>query len=128
MVLVRLVLSVAMQLVANAIALVIAAYLLDDMALDLGGFLVAVGVFTLISAIVTPMIRQAALRRSPALLGSTALAVSLIALIGTALLTDGLRIRGLTTWILAAVAVWAAALVATALLPVFVFKQLRDDS
>lgn len=123
----RLILSVLMALVANAIALVLAAAVLDDMELDVNGFLIAVGIFTLISAVLQPMIRQAAMKRSPALLGSTALATSLFALIGTAILSDGLRITGLTTWILAAVAMWAAGLLAMALLPVLVFKRLREE-
>jgi uncharacterized membrane protein YvlD (DUF360 family) len=123
---VRLILTIVMTLIANAIALVLAAALLDDMTLDAQGFLVAVGIFTLISAIVQPMIRQAAVKRSPAILGSSALLVSLIALIGTAILSDGLQITGLTTWVLAAVAMWAAGLLATALLPILVFKRLRE--
>jgi hypothetical protein len=123
---VRLILTIVMTLLANAIALVLAAALLDDMTLNAQGFLVAVGIFTLISAIVHPMIRQAAVKRSPALLGSSALLVSLLALVGTAILSDGLQITGFTTWLLAAVAMWAAGLLATALLPILVFKRLRE--
>ena len=124
---VRLVLTVLLQLVANAVGIIAAAAILDDMSLSVSGFFVAVGVFTLISLVVSPMIRQAALRRSSALLGSTALIVSLLALIGTVLLTDGMQIRGLSTWVLAAIIVWFTALVATALLPFVIFKRLRDN-
>lgn len=124
---VRLVLTVLVQLVANAVGIIAAAAILDDMSLSVSGFFVAVGVFTLISLVVSPMIRQAALRRSSALLGSTALIVSLLALIGTVLLTDGMQIRGLSTWVLAAIIVWFTALVATALLPFVIFKRLRDN-
>jgi uncharacterized membrane protein (DUF2068 family) len=123
----RLVLSIALQLVANAIGIIVAAAILEDMSLDAGGFFIAVGVFTLISIVVSPMIRQAALRRSSAMLGSSALIVSLLALIGTVLLTDGMMISGVGTWVLAAVIVWLAGLVATALLPFVIFKRLRED-
>lgn len=123
----RLLLSVLLQLIANAIGLVIAAAILEDMSLDVSGFFIAVGVFTLISIIVSPMIRQAALRKSPAILGSSALIVSLLALIGTVLLTDGMRIHGLSTWVLAAIIVWFAGLLATALLPFVIFKRLREN-
>lgn len=123
----RLILSIVVQIIANAIALVVANLLLEDMTLNISGFLIAVGVFTLLTAIITPMLRQAALKKSPALLGSTALVTSLVALIGTNVLTDGLDITGLTTWVLAAVVVWAAALIATALLPFVIFKQLRKS-
>jgi uncharacterized membrane protein (DUF2068 family) len=123
----RLVLSIALQLVANAIGIIVAAAILEDMSLDAGGFFIAVGVFTLISIVVSPMIRQAALRRSSAMLGSSALIVSLLALIGTVRLTDGMMISGVGTWVLAAVIVWLAGLVATALLPFVIFKRLRED-
>lgn len=124
----RLILSILLQLVANAIALVLAAAILENMTLHIDGFFIAVGVYTLLSVIVSPMLRQAALKKSSALLGSTALIVALVALIGTTLLTDGLEISGLSTWILATVIVWAGALIATALLPFVVFKRLRDTN
>lgn len=124
----RLVLSVLLQLIANAIALVIAAAILEDMSLNPGGFFIAVGVFTLLSIIVSPMLRQAAFKKSPAILGSTALIVSLLALIGTALLTNGLQIEGFGTWVLAAVIVWFGGLIATALLPFVIFKRLRENT
>lgn len=123
----RLVLSVLLQLVANAIAIVVAAAILENMTLDASGFFIAVGVFTLISIIVSPMIRQAAITKSPAILGSSALIVSLLALIGTVILTDGMQIRGLSTWVLAAVIVWFAGMVATFLLPFVIFKRLREN-
>jgi len=122
----RLILSVLLQLVANAIALVVAAAILENMSLDVSGFFIAVGVFTLISIIVSPMIRQAAIRKSPAILGSSALIVSLLALIGTVIISDGMQIRGLSTWVLAAVIVWFAGMVATFLLPFVIFKRLRE--
>lgn len=124
----RLVLSILVQLIANAIALIVAAAILDDMSLNAAGFFTAVGLYTLISFVVSPMLRQAALKKSPALLGSTALIVSLLALIGTAAINDGLSISGVSTWVLAAVIVWAASLAATALLPFVIFKRLREGS
>ena len=124
---VRLFLTLLLALIANAIALVLAAALLDDMTLNAEGFLIAVGIFTLLSAIVQPMLRQAALNRSPVLLGSSALVTSLLALIGTAILSDGLQITGLSTWVLAAIAMWAAGLLATFLLPFVIFKRLREE-
>lgn len=123
----RLVMSVLLQLVANAIALIVAALVLKNMSLNIDGFLIAVGLFTLLTIIVSPMLRQAALKKSSVLLGSTSLITSLLALIGTAILTNGLEIRGVSTWILATVIVWAAGLVATALLPFVIFKRLRED-
>lgn len=124
---VRLALSILVQLIANAIGLVVAASLLDDMSLEAGGFLVAVLVFTGVNVLVLPLVQKTALTKSSALLGSTALVAALIALVVTTVTTDEMRIDGLTTWLLATVIVWGAALIATLLLPVLVFKRLRED-
>lgn len=125
---VRLVLGMLVQLIANAIGLIVAANVLDDMALDASGFLVAVLVFTLVNVLVLPLVQKTALTKSTALMGSTALVAALIALIVTVVVTDGLQIEGLATWLLATIIVWAAALAATLLLPVLVFKRLRQES
>ena len=125
---VRLALSTLVQLIANAIGLVVAAYVLDDMDLEASGFLVAVLVFTLVNVLVLPLVQKTALTKSSALMGSTALVAALIALIVTVVVTDGLRIEGLGAWLLATIIVWGAALAATLLLPVLVFKRLRQEN
>lgn len=124
---VRLVLSILVQLIANAIGLVVAASVLDDMSLEAGGFVVAVLVFTGVNVLVLPLVQKTALTKSSALMGGTALVASLIALVVTTVATDAMRIDGLTTWLLATVIVWGAAVVATLLLPILVFKRLRED-
>lgn len=123
----RLILTVLVQLAANAIALVLAALLLDDLSLNAQGFLIAVGIFTALTAVVAPLVRRTARDRSRLLLGGSSLIASLVALIGTAILSDGIQVEGLTTWVLAAVALWGAGLLATFLLIRFVFTRLRDD-
>ncbi len=125
---VRLALGTLVQLIANAVGLVVAANVLDDMALDADGFIVAVLLFTLVNVLVLPLIQKNALKQSSALMGSTALVAALVSLIVTVVVTDGLRIDGLTTWVVATVIVWAAALIATLLLPVLVFKRLRENN
>ena len=53
---------------------------------------------------------------------------TLASLILTSVLTDGLRISGLTTWVLATVVVWAAALAANLLLPLVIFKRVLAEA
>jgi putative membrane protein len=125
---VRLLLRIAVQLIANGVALVVAAGLLDGMDLEADGFLIAVGVFTLANVLTLPLVQKQAITQSSALMGSTALVASLIALIVTVLVSDGLTIEGLSTWIFATVIVWGASLVATLLLPLLVFKSLREEN
>jgi uncharacterized membrane protein YvlD (DUF360 family) len=98
---IRFVALAVVNLIANAIALVVTAQLLDDMALDAGGLLLAVVVFTVVEVLVEPFFRQQAILTAPALLGSTALVATLASLIVTTALTDGLRISGAFTWVIA---------------------------
>ncbi|MCZ7527910.1 MAG: phage holin family protein [Acidimicrobiia bacterium] len=121
---IRLVASGVVSLVASAVALVVGAAVLDGMALEPDGFVVAVLVFTVVEVIVEPLIRQTAFRSAPALLGSSALVATLASLVVTVAVTDGLRISDAGTWVLATVLVWAVALVARFLLPFVVFKRV----
>lgn len=121
---IRLAATAVIAVIANAIGLVIGAQILPDMALDVSGFLIAVLIFTAASVLVEPLTRQVALTKAPALLGSTALVATVLSLVVTALLSDGLRISGLTTWILATIIVWIVALAARMLLPMVMFKKV----
>jgi uncharacterized membrane protein YvlD (DUF360 family) len=124
---IRFILSTIAQLIANAVALLVANAFLDDMELSASGFITAVVIFTVAEVLLLPFFRQMALQKASALAGSTALASSLGALIVTTILSDGLQIEGLTTWVVATLIVWGASLITTLLLPVLVFKSLRDD-
>lgn len=125
---VRLTLRVLVQLIANGVGLIVAAAILDDMNIEADGFLIAVGLFTVVNVLALPLIQKQAITQSSALMGSTALVATLIALIVTVLVSDGLTIDGLTTWLLATVIVWGASLVAVFILPLWVFKSLREDN
>lgn len=93
------------------------------MSLSSFAFVIAVVIFTVSVILIDPLLRQVAMTKTPVLIGSSALISTLIALIVTALVSNGLRIDGITTWILATVIVWAVALVARLLLPYIVFKK-----
>jgi hypothetical protein len=121
---IRLVATAVVSLIADAIALVVAAQVLDDMALDASGFALAVVLFAATSLLLEPLLRQVAVRNAPALLGSTALVCTLVSLVVTAVVGDGLRISGALTWVLATVIVWAVAVAARLLLPLIIFKKV----
>ena len=114
---------IVVALIANAVGLIVAALILDDMSLDAGAFFVALLIFTLVELLVHPALQKAALRHSDALVGGTALAAVLIALIVTDIISDGLSISGALTWLLATVIVWGAVLLASVILPVTIFKK-----
>lgn len=123
----RMLISAALYLVANAVGLLVAAAVLDDMAISGPAFVFAVVIFTLVEVLVQPLLTQMAVKNANALRGSTSLVATLIGLIVTTLVSDGLTISGALTWVLATVIVWAAALLAGWILPlIFVKRRIAD--
>jgi putative membrane protein len=107
----RLAIRIGMAVVANAIALLIAAAVLDGVRIDATGFAFAVGIFSLASLIVRPIVAWIVLRRMRALLGIIAFVTTFVLLLVTDLLSDGFEIEGALDWVLATVIVGLATIV-----------------
>ena len=114
---IRFLVRTLIALVANAVGLIVAAIVLDDVHLNAASFVVAVVIFTAVFVLLQPFLAVQLRRMGPGMLGTVSLIATLVSLIVTDLLTDGLSISGVLTWILAALIVWLVALVATLLLP-----------
>jgi putative membrane protein len=125
--LVRLLVRTLIALAANAVGLIVAALVLDDVQLDATSFVVAVVIFTVVFALLQPFLAVQFRRMGSGVIGAVALIATLVSLIVTDLLTDGLSISGVTTWILAALIVWLAALVAALLLPFLGLKKYLEE-
>jgi uncharacterized membrane protein YvlD (DUF360 family) len=124
---IRLVVRLLIAFASNAVGLIVAAAALDGMSLNATGFIVAVAIFTIVFALLQPFLISV-LRRSPApVLGGVALIATLASLIVTELLTDGLSIRGVGTWIAATVIVWLASVLAAFILPYLGLKKYLED-
>ena len=97
------------------------------MTIEPTGFVVAVAVFTIAFALLQPFLFSV-LRLSPGpVLGGVALIATLASLIITELLTDGLSIRGVGTWIAATVIVWLGSVLAAFILPYLGLKKYLDE-
>jgi putative membrane protein len=121
---VRMLASFTLQLLANAVGLFVASLLLGGLSINGLAFVIAVAIFTLTEVIIDPLITKIALTNVPALRGGVALATTFIGLIITTLLTDGIQISGVSTWVLATLIVWLFALIAILVLPLFMFKKV----
>jgi hypothetical protein len=120
---VRLLIRIGISCLASAVGLIVAAAVLDDMTLNGTAFVIAVVVFTISTAVLQPLMTQIAFKYAEALRGGTALITTLLGLIITSLLSDGLSIVGATTWVLAMLIVWLATLLAGVLLPALLLKK-----
>jgi len=124
---IRLVVRTIVALAANAVGLIVAAAVLDDMELDVGGFVLALVIFTIAFALLQPFLVVQLRGAGSAALGGVALLATLASLIITDLLSDGFTIDGGVTWLLAAVIVWAAAVIATFILPFLGLKRFLEE-
>ena len=75
-----------------------------------------------------PFFTQMALSYVPALRGGVALVATLVGLLITAWVTDGLSISGATTWIAATVIVWIVSLIGVLLLPLILVKKKVQEN
>ena len=125
---VRFLARTALYLLANSLGLIAAAVLLDGFTLDPVGFVVSVLVFTAVETLLGPFVVKMAIQYAPALRGGIALVTTFVGLLITSALTDGVRIEGLTTWLVAPFIVWAFVLVAAILLPLVLFKKVLSEA
>lgn len=120
---IRLLASAVVSLLSNAVALLVASAVLEDMTLEPLGLVIAAAIFTVVMVLATPLLRQVAVTKASALIGSTALVATLVSLMITAVVSDAMTIDGATTWIAATVLVWVLAVIGRLLLPLVIFRE-----
>ncbi|MEQ9692666.1 hypothetical protein [Shimia sp. SDUM112013] len=118
--------SIAAHLIGNAAGLLLAMLLLSGFSIDILSFIIVVVVFTLIEVVTSPLINKLSEKRVPALKGGIALATTFVGLIITELLISGFTIGGIANLLAATLLVWLGAVIAGILIPMFLFKELRD--
>jgi hypothetical protein len=111
------------ELVANAIGLLAAAWLLPGFQIGVASFIVTVAIFTAVRFILAPLIFKLSFRYARAITGGIALVTTFVGLVVTTWLTDGLVISGAGTWLAATLIVWLFGVVAVLLLPMLIFKK-----
>ncbi len=126
---IRLVVRTAIVLVGNAVGLIVASLALDGFAIDVTGFIVSLIIFTVAVALMTPFLASSMRRNqsASAALGGVALISTFVALLITDVLSDGVSISGIGTWIAATVIVWLGSLLAVFILPYLGLKKYLEE-
>jgi hypothetical protein len=124
----RFIAQTTLAVLANAVGLIAASLLLSGFSLSGFAFTTAVLIFTAVSTLLGPFIMKQALRNAPYLMGGIALVTTLVGLIVTNILSTGIQIEGLTSWILATFIVWLFGVIASVVLPLFIFKQTMQSA
>jgi hypothetical protein len=120
----RLIALLVLELLANAIGLAAAYWILrPDFTIDWVGFLIVVGIFTAARFILAPLMMKLSMLYTRALMGGSALVTIFVALLITSFLSSHLTITGVTTWVFATLIVWLFGVVAMLVLPLIIFKK-----
>lgn len=125
---VRFLVRVAVFLGSSAIGLLVASLLIPGVSVSASGFVTTVVVFALAQSILAPFIAKMASRYASAFLGGIGLVSTLVALLLATVLTHGLSIRGMGSWVGATVVVWLVTALATLLLPLLLVRRKAGEA
>ena len=126
---VRLLVRTVIVIVGNAVGLIVASLVFDDFEINATGFIVSLLIFTVAVALMTPFLSSVMQRNrsTSAALGGVALISTFVALVITDLLSEGVEISGIGTWIAATVIVWLGSLIAVFVLPYLGLKKYLEE-
>ncbi|HWI22406.1 MAG TPA: hypothetical protein VNT22_07310 [Baekduia sp.] len=123
----RLVASIIVSLTTSAVALLVAALLLDDFEIDALTFPVLVVEFAVILAIARAAMETWIDKNVHVLSSFVGLIGAFVALVVTDWVSDGLSIEGTSTWLLSTLIVWGGMLIASLLLGRALFRRIVGD-
>ena len=103
---VRFLVNIVVSIITAALALLVVGWLVPGVTLRPGGFLVAVGVFTLAQAVLAPFVFNLARKYAAPILGGIGIVSTFLALFLATLFPGGVSISGVTAWVLAPLIVW----------------------
>ena len=107
----------ALFLGSAAVGLLVAIIVLPGMTSTVLGFIIAVVVFAVLQAILTPVLSSVMEKYANALTGLVGLITSFLSLLIANAVVGGLRIEGFGTWVLATLLMWILPAIASFLLP-----------
>lgn len=120
----RVLIRAAIFLASAAVGLYVATLMVPEMSIGWRSFIVVVVAFAVLQSVLAPFITKVAVKNASALVGAAGLLSTVVALLITSVLLDGLTIRGgVGPWIYASVVVWIVTMVAALLLPLVAVKR-----
>lgn len=120
---IRLLARITLSILSNAFGLFMASVFVDGFSIDGISFVIAVAIFSLATLILGPLIMKIALQNANYLMGGIALVTTFVGLVITDIVSDGISINGLSSWIIATLVVWVFSVIGSVLLPMILFKK-----
>lgn len=123
----RLIARIVVSLAVNAATLLIAAIVLDDFTIDEINFPIVVVIFTVIELIARPALETVIDENAQWAASFVGLVATFATLLVTDLVSDGLNIEGLSTWLIATLIVWAGAWLVGLLFAERIIRKIAGD-
>lgn len=120
---IRFLLSLGISIVSAAVALLVAAAVVDGVRVQAAGFVVAVLVFAVAQALLSPFVFTMARTYASAVLGGVGIVSTMLALFVATLFPGGLQIQGVTAWVVTPLVVWLITALGTWILGVLIIKR-----
>ncbi len=121
---IRLVITFCIFLLAAGLGLLIAALVLPGVSINAASFLLDVAIFAVLRSVISPFVIKVTMRNARALVGAAGLIATVVALVLTTIISDGLTINGAQTWVLATLIIWLVSMLAAFLIPFLILKGL----
>ncbi|CAM3423416.1 hypothetical protein NODU109028_16360 [Nocardioides dubius] len=119
---IRMLIRAAVFFASAALGILVASWVLDDVRIQVSGFLAVVVIYSVIQLVISPFVMKMAARHAAAFLGGSGLVATFLALLVAVAWGDALSISGVGTWIAATVVVWLTTALATLALPFLLVK------
>lgn len=119
----RLLIRIAIFFATAAIGLLVAGWLVPGFAVSLRGFWTATLIFAVAQSVMTPFAMKLAHRYARGLLGGIGLVSTFLALLLASLVSGGISIRGLSSWVIGTLVVWIVTALGAWLLPIVALKK-----
>ncbi len=123
----RFLIRVLIFIASAALGLWAASLLLEDFVIHIAGFVIATAIFAIVQSLLQPIMVKLTAKYANTLTGGVGLLTTFLALLITTLVSDGLEITGVTTWLLATLIVWLVTAVAAQLLPKWWLKDKEGE-
>ena len=119
----QILLRAVVLLASWGIGLLVAAWVVPEVSLSVPGFIVAVLAFAVMQGILSLSILKLPREHASLLLGGTGLALTIVALILASVLTRGLTIDGMASWLATTVVVWLVTTIGAITLPELLIRD-----
>lgn len=126
---IRFLINLGVYFVSALIGIIVADIIFAGFQVEVGvSYLIVAGIFAIIQAVLSPLVRNLTERKAGAFMGGVGLLSTFVALFLTSLISGYIDIDGIGTWLGATVVVWLFGALAAFLLPILVVKRIVKEN